>query len=138
MADKTPPTTTASAKNADTTAYTFGAWTHQAVTVSLSAVDSGGSGVASTFISVDGTPQTYSTPVTISTEGTHTVEFWSTDNAGNEETPHHSATVKIDLTAPTISGDATVAANGNGWYKSSVTIHWTCSDTLSGIATCPV
>ncbi|MGA7669838.1 MAG: Ig-like domain repeat protein, partial [Nitrolancea sp.] len=58
-------------------------------------------------------------------------------NAGNVETPHNSVTVKIDLTAPIISGDATVAANGNGWYKASVTIHWTCSDTLSGIATCP-
>ncbi len=138
VADKTPPTTSAVATNADTTTYTFGSWTHQSVTVSLSAVDSGGSGVASTFISVDGSQQTYTTPVTISTEGIHTVAFWSTDNAGNEETPHQSVTVKIDLTAPSISGAATTSANGNGWYKASVTIHWTCSDTLSGIATCPV
>ena len=138
VADKTPPTTTASATNADTSAYTFDSWTHQAVTVSLSAVDAGGSGVASTFISVDGAQQTYTSPVMVTGEGTHTVDFWSTDNAGNEETPHQSKSVKIDTTVPSISGTATISANGNGWYKTAVTIHWTCSDALSGIATCPI
>ena len=41
------------------------------------------SGVASTQYAVDGGPfQTYSGPFAISTDGAHTVQFWSTDNAG--------------------------------------------------------
>ena len=138
VTDTTPPTTTGSAVKADNSAYTFGAWTNQAVTITLSASDTGGSGLAHTFYTLDsGAQTTYSAPFTISTEASHTVTFWSTDNADNEETPHHSVSVNIDLTAPTISGAATTNPNGNGWYNASVTIHWTCSDALSGIATCP-
>ncbi len=43
----------------------------------------------------------------------------------------------IDLTNPTIAGAPTSSPNGNGWYNASVTIHWTCGDALSGVATCP-
>ncbi len=104
--DTTPPTTTPSAVNADNSAYTFGTWTNQSVSVSLSATDNaGGSGVAHTYYILDSGSQTeYSTPVTISSEGSHTITFWSVDNANNEETPHHSVSVNIDLTKPTISG----------------------------------
>ncbi len=129
VTDTTPPTTTGSAAKADSSTYTFGSWTNQAVTITLSASDTGGSGLAHTFYTLDsGSQTTYSAPFTVSTEASHTVTFWSTDNAGNEETPHHSVSVKIDLTKPAISGAATTSANGNGWFNSSVTIHWTCSD----------
>jgi hypothetical protein len=133
-----PPVTTASAVTADDAAYTFGSWTNQVVTVSLSAVGNGGPGVANSYYALDGGNQTtYSMPITISSDGSHTLTFWSVDNASNEETPHQSVSVMIDLTAPTISGTATTDPNTNGWYNSSVTIHWTCSDTGSGIASCP-
>ena len=39
--------------------------------------------------------------------------------------------------APTITGAPTTSPNANGWYNGDVTIHWTCSDALSGIAACP-
>ncbi len=135
--DSIPPVTTPSAVNADTTPYTFGTWTNQDVTISLSAIDTGGSGLAGTFFTIDGAGlQTYSAPFTINTEGSHTVTFWSTDNAGNGEIVQ-SVGVLIDLTGPSISGAATTSPNANGWYNSAVTIHWTCSDSLSGLASCP-
>src|SRR5436305_462353 len=36
--------------------------------------------------------------------------------------------------APTLSGAATTAPNGNGWYQGDVTVHWTAADALSGLA----
>jgi len=136
--DSTPPTTTASATNADNTPYTFGSWTNQAVTVTLSASDTGGSGLAATFYAIDGgSQQTYATPFTLSSAGNHTVTFWSTAIAGNVETSQ-LVDVNIDLTAPTISGAPTSSPNGNGWYNGPVTIHWTCGDLGgSGLASCP-
>jgi hypothetical protein len=120
--------------------YTFGTWTNQSVTVTLSASDLGGSGLAATDYTLNSEPeQTYTTgtPITISAEGTSTLDYWSVDNAGNPET-RHSVTINIDLTDPTITGAPTTDANGAGWYNTPVTIHWTCGDTGgAGVATCP-
>ncbi|HVX31082.1 MAG TPA: hypothetical protein VHA53_11430, partial [Nitrolancea sp.] len=99
--DSTPPVTTASA-TADGASYTFGNWTNQPVTVTLDATDDT-SGVASTYYALDsGSQQTYSTPFTISTEGAHTLSFWSVDNANNVETAQENQ-VNIDLTPPSIT-----------------------------------
>ncbi len=61
-----------------------------------------------------------------------------TDNAGNESTATEK-TVKIDLTKPTISAAATTSPNGARWYNGNVTVHFTCTDELSGIpaGACP-
>jgi hypothetical protein len=76
-------------------------------------------------------------PVTVSTETAgQVVNGSATDTAGNVGTD--SATVKLDKTAPSISGAVTAGTLGsNGWYVGPVTVHFTCSDALSGIATCP-
>ena len=42
-----------------------------------------------------------------------------------------------DTTPPTITAVATPAANANGWNKTNVTVKFVCSDTGSGIKTCP-
>ena len=42
--------------------------------------------------------------------------------------------INVDETPPTLTGAPTTAPNANGWYDGPVTIHWTCSDALSGIA----
>jgi hypothetical protein len=136
VTDNVPPVTTASAVNAGGSDYSFDTWTNQSVTVTLNATDAG-TGVASTSYTVDdGGTQSYAGPFAISTEGTHTVTFFSVDHASNTEATK-SITVKIDLTDPTISGAPTTSPNGFGWYNGPVTIHWTCSDALSGVATCP-
>src|SRR5207248_5266304 len=57
------------------------------------------------------------------------------DKAGNTA----SATVagiNVDRTAPTISAAPDRAANGNGWYRAPVTVAFSCSDALSGLASC--
>ena len=62
-----------------------------------------------------------------------------TDTAGNVSLPSNIVTVKIDKTAPVISAAATTSANPAGWYKGNVSVHFTCTDALSGIpaGACP-
>lgn len=60
------------------------------VTIALSATDTGGSGIAATYYTTDGsTPTTastaYSVPFQLASPGTHDVRFFSTDQAGNAE-----------------------------------------------------
>jgi hypothetical protein len=123
--DDTPPVTTASAPSG---------WQNGSVTVTLSATDDL-SGVADTYYTVDGGPQQSGTSIQIATEGSHTIAFWSVDNAGNEE-PANTVTVRIDTTPPTISAATDRAPNAAGWYRAPVTVTFTCSDALSGVASC--
>ncbi len=86
-------------------------------TVTLAASDNG-SGVATLRYRVNGGAfQTYSTPFTIFTEGTNTVEFFAIDNAGNIETTR-SITVKVTTFPDTGVLDNFNRANGgvgNNW-----------------------
>ena len=45
-------------------------------------------------------------------------------------------TIKRDATAPSISASTLSLPNGAGWYKAPVTVHYTCSDARSGLASC--
>jgi alpha-tubulin suppressor-like RCC1 family protein len=53
-------------------------------------------------------------------------------------TTTRSVTLKRDATAPVIGAVATAAPNAAGWYRTDVTIAFTCSDALSGVVACPV
>ena len=105
-------------------------WNNSNVTVTFSAKDDdSGSGVASV-----------SSPVTVSTETAgQVVTGTAKDTAGNTATD--SVTVKLDKTAPTISGAITSGTKtASGWYNGPVTVTFTCADAgtvKSGIATCP-
>ena len=91
-------------------------WYVTAPTVTLTAT-AGDFPVASTHYSIDGGPdQTYSAPFSISTDGSHTVSYYSVDTDGNAETPS-SITVKVDLNNPTSSAVITPPIH-NGWYAS--------------------
>jgi len=69
-------------------------------------------------------------------EGALTLNATCKDLAGNNGSA--SKDLKIDKTQPTISAAATPAPNVAGWYKSNVTVHFTCDDAISGIAgSCP-
>lgn len=65
--------------------------------ITLSPTD-GGSGVAHTYYRLDGAAQVEGTSVSVSTIGTHTVEFWSVDVAGNIET-HKFANFTVTVPA---------------------------------------
>lgn len=143
--DTTAPTSSASAKNADNSAYNFGDWTKQNVTATLSGSDNtGGSGLKEIRYTTDGTEPTKTHgaavanngQVTVTDEGTTMLRFVAIDNAGNVESPVNSRTVKIDKTKPSITDlGATAAADGdNGWYRSNVTNRFKAEDTRSGLS----
>jgi len=120
--DKTAPTlvfgTPAPAANA-------AGWNKTNVSVPFTTNDNL-SGVASTSPAAS--------PVVISAEGAAvTGTATVTDVAGNTAT-FTTAAFKIDKTAPTINGSRTPGANANGWNNTDVTVHFTASDTLSGMA----
>jgi len=123
--DGTPPSTTL---NQAPVADSYG-WNDTSVTVSLVAADNpGGSGVASTFYTVDGgATQTYTGGFPISTEGAHTLTYYSVDLAGNVESAKNG-TVRIDMTPPSTGDDHVATSTG------SATIHLTPTDALSGVA----
>jgi hypothetical protein len=75
-------------------------------------------------------------PVTVTAEGAaRVISATATDAAGQPSSI--ATTLNIDKTAPTISAEAAPVANAAGWNTEDVTITYTCSDSLSGIAVCP-
>ncbi len=134
--DTIPPTTTASLSPQPNAA----GWNKNDVTVTLTAADNaGGSGVKQITYSASGAQAIASATVhgsfasvVISSEGITTLTFFATDNASNVESAH-SVTIKLDKTPPSIAGSQSAAPNANGWNNSNVTVHFACSDALSGL-----
>ena len=93
--DLAPPETTA----APTGALGAHGWYRSSVSVTLSATDEG-SGVKETLYSLDSGASwnLYNSPFILD-EGITTIQYYSTDSAGNVETVQ-SLTIKIDTTAP--------------------------------------
>jgi hypothetical protein len=130
----TPPVTTLTSNPASPEGSNN--WfTRASVGFTLSA-SSPGSGVAETLYEIDGGPQhTYSGEVTISTQGDHTVTYWSVDKEGNEES-HNTAHLKLDDVAPatTIALEPSSPNGSTGWYKTSPTFTLGASDASAGVA----
>jgi hypothetical protein len=103
-----------------------------ATTITFTATDTGGSGVARTEhrTSTDGgdsfTDWTTGTSVTLSTSATYTVQFRSEDVAGNIETAN-TATVVVDVTPPTVTltapADATTVLSRDAVTLSATATH---------------
>ncbi|HET7694175.1 MAG TPA: PKD domain-containing protein [Vicinamibacterales bacterium] len=71
-------------------------------------------------------------PVHVDTEGAgQAFSGQARDNAGNAASV--TTTINVDKTAPSI----VAAASATGWTSGDVTVTFTCSDALSGIAGCP-
>jgi peptidoglycan/xylan/chitin deacetylase (PgdA/CDA1 family) len=128
--DTTPPTTTIACGGA-----TCATWYKSQVTVSLSATDTGGSGVDRTYYTTDGSDPrasglTYAGPFTVAQ--TATVTFFSTDKAGNAESVR-SQPIQIDTAAPTVS--LTAPASGSSFRRGTVvTLAADANDVGSGMA----
>ena len=70
----------------------------------------------------------------IQADGVHTLELWTRDAAGNE-TGHLAVTVKIDQTAPTVTG---VTGNPEAWQNTAATLTIQgAEDATSGLAELP-
>ena len=128
--DVTPPTTTAACNDLACTT-----WFPGPVTLTLTATDTGGSGVSVVRYTVDGSTPTTASPVysaPLQFTATTKVKFRSWDSVGNVEAVK-SATTQIDTIAPTIA--ITSPANG-AKVKGIVTIKTNAADTGgSGLAT---
>src|SRR6266487_2363030 len=130
--DTANPVSVASANGG---AYSSDTWTNQTVNVSLSATDTGGSGVKQIVYSIDGGADVTTSGSSVAipaftTSGIHTVSFHAVDNVDNTESPNHSFVVKVDKTAPTV---ACGSADGL-WHNDNVSIGCTASDGGSGLA----
>src|SRR5437867_2702841 len=135
--DTVAPTTTATVSPASNAS----GWNKTSVTVSLDAVDNPGGWVKQVRYSLAGAQAVdvqvvpgHSASAQITAEGTTTVSYSATDEAGNQETPKALA-VRIDATPPLISGlpvrDCTL------WPPNHRLVHVAtvrAADGLSGVA----
>ena len=119
--DFTPPTISSSLVPA---ANAFG-WNNTDVTVNFVCADAL-SGVA-----------TCTAPAVLTAEGAgQTASGTASDKAGNSAST--TATVSIDKTPPAITATVSPVPNANGIINATTaTVSFTCSDALSGVATCP-
>ncbi|MFJ5618799.1 OmpL47-type beta-barrel domain-containing protein [Micromonospora sp. NPDC093243] len=107
-------------------------------TVNLSATDSD-SGVDKIEYSLDGGAYgVYSTPVTVSQPGEHTVSYRATDKAGNTSAVQTvsftvAAPAPDDTTAPTVTASLSGQQDADGNYVGSATATLSATDTESGV-----
>ena len=124
--DTVVPTTSSNARSA---------WyTSSPVALTLTPT-AGPSGVAATYWSLDGMSWVAGTSVSITTDGVHTLSFYSVSGAGLREAVRNQ-TVRIDTVPPTthavLSGDLSSAPGS--WYTSPVTVTLAATDATSGVA----
>jgi len=133
--DVTPPVTTAQLTG------TMGQdnWYVSNVTITLSATDpaagrllGGGkwpTGVNHTYYKIDnGAWIEYTTPFVVTTDGQHTISYYSDDNAGNTEGTK-TVSFKMDRTAPTV----TITVTAQNRLKTKWLIEATVEDATSGV-----
>ena len=105
-------------------------WYSTSVQATLSATDTGGSGLDVIRYTTDGsTPTAASTPYTgpFAVSQTTTVKYRAWDNAGNVEATN-SQLISFDSTAPTSSITCNGAACSSGLYAGSVSVALSASD----------
>jgi len=90
------------------------------VQVSLSATDSGGSGIAATYYELDGgSKKTYSAPFTVSKVGSHSVKYWSVNGAGTTATA-----VTTSFTIAGLPSALTTPKPGSKFTSKEVKFDW--------------
>ncbi|WNG61159.1 hypothetical protein F0U59_45445 [Archangium gephyra] len=101
--------------------------------ITLACADSGPSGCAGTYYTLDGsTPTTSSTRYTsaIALSADTTLKFFSVDTAGNAETVRTEAyVIDLDTTAPT----TTASPPGSIYFTADQSVSLLCTDDSSGI-----
>lgn len=106
-------------------------WHNSDVTVTLTCTDIDGSGCYQTYYSLNGSsPYVQGNTVVVSEDGLNTLDFYSTDRAGNTENEKTADVIKIDKTIPEITVDEPSTTEP---IAGAFTISGTMSDSLSGI-----
>ena len=99
--------------------------------VSLTAT--GGHGAVTVHYVLDGVAQADAAgeaTFDVAGDGSHELEYWATDELGNEET-HHTGRVNIDTLAPATTDDY---AGGSAWQTGPVSFTLEADDATSGVA----
>ena len=76
----------------------------------------------------------YSSPFAGPSEGVHTLKYDASDGLGN--TACSSSALKMDFTNPVVSVSRTPERNAYGWNNTPVSVIFSGTDTVSGIAYC--
>ena len=128
--DTTPPVTTISFDPPEPDGEN--SWYVSDVTVTLNATDDL-SGVNATYYRINGGEwETYDSPFVISGDGDDIlIEFYSIDNAGNQES-HKHATIDMDQTEPDIEQIYEVIG-GDLWHGWDLLFTATATDDMSGM-----
>ncbi|MBE3136403.1 MAG: hypothetical protein IMZ43_03285 [Thermoplasmata archaeon] len=105
------------------------------VTVTLNANDVSSSVNYTMYKLDDGGWTTYVDPFVVTTDGNHTLYYYSIDLAGNIE-PTNEAEFKIkhDIVPPVTTHEFDGIVGNNGWYTSPVVVTLTAVDDSSGVA----
>jgi len=107
-------------------------WYVSVVTVTLVATDDV-SGVESTWYSHNGGYwKIYFNSFTVSSEGEHTIEYYSFDRAGNIEDTK-TCKFKIDTKLPSTTHEFDGVIGKEGWFVSNVTVTLSATDATSGV-----
>ncbi|HEU0028072.1 MAG TPA: carboxypeptidase regulatory-like domain-containing protein [Ktedonobacterales bacterium] len=77
------------------------------------------------------------TDITLTADGTYQYTVTAVSSDDYESPKSNTVTVVYDTTAPDIQYTLTPTPSSNGWNDSPVTVTFTCSDALSGVAVCP-
>ncbi|MEJ2032932.1 MAG: cytochrome c3 family protein [Deltaproteobacteria bacterium] len=122
-ADSIPPVTTSNAQSS----YVG------AAIIDFTVKEGGKVGVGRTFYRVDGGETQIGDPAYINAPGSHTLEFWSVDQAGNVESPSHTAafTISPDTTPPVTTADA----QSSYYYPAEITLTATDNGSFGAKAT---
>lgn len=72
-------------------------------------------------------------PLTLSTDGVHSLDFAASDLAGN--VAHLSRSYILDLTPPEIKSQVEGSEEQNGWFQGPISVNLTAEDAVSGVAT---
>jgi hypothetical protein len=131
--DNTAPVTT------DNSASIGSGWFNVTQTVTLTPTDSGGSGVAATYYTTDGstptTSSTQGTSVGLSNDGVYTLKYFSVDNAGNTEAVKTAGTaIHIDKTIPTPATLSIPSFIKNGQVLTNAATDPTVNGASSGVS----
>jgi hypothetical protein len=98
--------------------------------------DGQGFGVAHTYFSLDGgAAQEYTAPLSLSTDGPHSLSWYSVDVVGNFETIH-STSVWLDATPPqtALLVDGVLASTSNLVLVTTDTVSFSTADAGAGVA----
>ncbi|WP_335495962.1 OmpL47-type beta-barrel domain-containing protein [Neobacillus drentensis] len=125
--DKLAPNTTASPVKST--------WYRSNVTINLQAKDNLSGILRKEYRINKGSWTKYYNPITVSTQGTNTVEYRSIDNAGNVE-GSKKLTVRIDKTKPSLSFSFNHSTlSGKSHKMTLIKVKLSAKDSLSGVST---